>query len=88
MATSHFPQSGVATIGVVNGSTLPFIIFVPYIYALMFTLYSCPLSLALFFLLKTLLRESVVAFFLFSNVVYISSLVLLTLADGFCAFSF
>jgi hypothetical protein len=37
----------------------------------------------LFFLLRTLLGEYVVAFFLFSNVVYISSLVLLTLVGGY-----
>jgi hypothetical protein len=47
-----------------------------------------PFSSTLFFLLKTLLRESATSFFLFSSVVYISSLVLLTLVGGFCGFSF
>jgi hypothetical protein len=42
----------------------------------------------LFFLLKTLLEEFVATFFLFSSVVFISSLVLLTLVGGFCGFSF
>jgi hypothetical protein len=46
-----------------------------------------PPSSTLFFLLKTLLKESIVAF-LFFNVVYISFLVLLTLVGGFCGFSF
>jgi hypothetical protein len=42
----------------------------------------------LFLLLKAFLGESIVTFFLFSNVMYISSLVFLTLVDGFYGFSF
>jgi hypothetical protein len=40
----------------------------------------------LFFLLRTLFGESVVSFF--SNVIYISYLVFLTLANGFYGFTF
>jgi hypothetical protein len=42
----------------------------------------------LFFLLKALLGKSVIFFFLFSNDVYISSLVLLTMVGSLCGFSF
>jgi hypothetical protein len=42
----------------------------------------------LFFLFKALLGEFVIAFFLFSIVIYISSLVLFTLVGVFCGFSF
>lgn len=45
-------------------------------------------SSTLFFFLKALFGESMIAFFLFSNVVYISSLVLLILVGGFNGFSF
>jgi hypothetical protein len=80
------------TIGTIDGSTLPFIIF----YALKFVL-SCsffilkpkaPPSSTLLFLLKALLGEFVATFFVFFSVVYIYSLVLLTLADGFFGLSF
>jgi hypothetical protein len=47
-----------------------------------------PPSSTQFFLLKALLGESTVALFWFSSVVYISSLVLLTLVGGFCGLSF
>jgi hypothetical protein len=47
-----------------------------------------PPSSTLLFFLKALLGEFVVAFFLFSNIVYISSLVLLTLVGGFYGLSF
>jgi len=79
-------------VGTTNGSTLPLIIF----YALKFVL-SCSLfipklkvrpSSTLFFLLRAFLGESVTTFFLFSNVVCIFSLVLLTLASGFFRLSF
>jgi hypothetical protein len=40
------------------------------------------------FFLRSFLGEFDANFFLFSNVVYISSLVLLTLAGGFYGFSF
>jgi hypothetical protein len=46
------------------------------------------LSSTLFFFLKTLIDEFIATFFLFSSVVYISSLVFFTLASGFCGFSF
>jgi len=80
------------TIGTANGSILPFITFCALVYVLSCSLFiskpkSIPFSI-LFFLLKALLGESVVTFFLFSNVVYISSLVFKTLADGFYGFSF
>jgi hypothetical protein len=42
----------------------------------------------LFFLLKALLGKFVATFFIFSNLVYISSLVLKTLVGGFYGFSF
>ncbi len=47
-----------------------------------------PPSSTLFFFLKTFLGKFVAKFFLFSNVVCISSLVLLTLVGGLCGFSF
>jgi hypothetical protein len=89
-----YTTSGIAftTIGTTYGSTLLFIIFCALKYVLpcsFFTLeLEAPLSSILFFLLKALLGESVVAFFLLSNVVYISSLVLLTLAGGLHGLSF
>ncbi len=76
----------------VNGATLPFIIF--YVHASML---SCsfltfdpeaPPSSTLFFLLRTLFGDSVVAFLLLSNATSKFFLVLLTLACGFCGFSF
>ncbi len=81
-----------ATISTIDGSTLAFIIF----YALRFVL-SCslftleleaPPSSILLFFLRALLGEFIVVFFLFSNVVCISSLVLKTLVGGFCGFYF
>jgi hypothetical protein len=42
----------------------------------------------LFFLLRALLEKFDATYFLFSSVVFISSLVLLTLVGGFCGFSF
>ncbi len=50
--------------------------------------HEAPPSSTLFFLLKALLGESVTTFFLFSNVVYISSLILFTLASGLYGLSF
>ncbi len=77
------------TIGTTNGSTLPLIIFCVLTSMLSYSLFTlepkAPPSSTLCFLLKTLLGKFVAAFFLFSSVVYISSLVLLTLVDGFCA---
>ncbi len=80
------------TIGTTNGCTLPLIIFSVLTYVFSYSFFTlelkAPPSSSLFFLLNTLLKESVVAFFLFSNVVFISSLFLLTLASGFYGFSF
>jgi hypothetical protein len=80
------------TIGTIDGSTLPFIIFSTLASVLSYSLFTlelqAPPSSTLLFLLRALLGESIVAFFLFSNVVYISSLILLTLVGGFCGFSF
>jgi hypothetical protein len=61
----------------------------PYICALLFFLHSWAWgsSLTFFFLLRTL-GKFATTFFLLSNVVYISSLVLLTSVNGFCGFSF
>jgi hypothetical protein len=42
----------------------------------------------MFFLVRTLIGDSATTFLLFSNVACISSLILLTLAYGFCGFSF
>ncbi len=79
-------------IGTANGSTLPFIIFYALTFVLSYFLFIPKLetspSSTLFFLLKTLLGKSVVTFFLFSNIVHIFSLVLLTLVGGLCGFSF
>ncbi len=85
--TSIVYMAACTIVGTTECSIFPLIIF----YALTFVL-SCsvftPLckvlpSSTLFFLLRTLLGKYVVAFFLFSNVVYISSLVLLTLVGGY-----
>jgi len=80
------------TIGTVNGSILPLIIFCALTFVLSCSFFTfepkVPPSSTLFFLLRALLGESVAAFFLFFNVVCISSLVLLTLVDGFYGFSF
>ncbi len=79
-------------VGTTNGSIIPFIIF----YALK-SMLSCslfipelkaPLSSTLFFLLKTLIGKPIAILFLIFSVVCISSLVLSTLADGFCGLSF
>jgi hypothetical protein len=42
----------------------------------------------MFFLLITFFGKSVITFFLFSNAIYIFSLIFKTLANGFCGFSF
>jgi len=81
----------ITTIGIANGSTLPLIIFCALRYVFSYSLFilelEVPPSSTLFFLLRSLFGESIVAFFLFSNVVSISSLVLLTLVGSFCGFS-
>ncbi len=62
------------------------------IYVLSYSFFSpkpeAPPSSILLFFLKALLGEFVVAFFFFSTIVYISSLVFKTLVGGFCGFSF
>ncbi len=79
-------------VGTIYGSTLPLIIF-----CALKSMLSCSLfipelealpSSTLFFLLRKLLGEFITTFFLFFSVVYISSLVFLTLADGFYGLSF
>ncbi len=92
LATYATIGTTLTNVGTTNGSTLPLIIF----YALKFMI-SCSLftpkpkaspSSTLFFLLKALLGKFVATFFIFSNLVYISSLVLKTLVGGFYGFSF
>jgi len=79
-------------VSIADGSTLPFIILCAFTFVLSCSLFILklevpPLSI-LFFFLTTLLGEFAATFFLISSVVYISSLVLLTLVGGFCEFSF
>ncbi len=65
-------------IGIVDGSTLPLIILCALTFVFSCSLFILELevfSSTLFFLLRTLLRKYVLAFFLFSNVFYISSLI-------------
>ncbi len=80
------------TIGIVDGSILPLIIFCALKFVLSYSLFilepKAPPSSILFFLLRALFEKSATAFFLFSSVIYISSLILLTLAGGFCGLSF
>jgi hypothetical protein len=75
-----------------NGSILPLIIFCALKFVLSYSLFThkleAPPSSTLLFLLKALLGESTTAFFMFSSAIYISSLVLLTLAGGFYGLSF
>ncbi len=79
-------------VGTTYGFTLAFIIFCALIYVLSYSFFTlepkAPPSSTLFFLLKALLGKSVIFFFLFSNDVYISSLVLLTMVGSLCGFSF
>jgi hypothetical protein len=84
--------SALTTVGTIDGSIMPLTIFCALESVLFYSLFTlkleAPPSSTLFFLLRALLGKFNVAFFLFSNVVYISSLVLLTLVDGFYGFSF
>ncbi len=86
--------SGIAltTIDITYSSILPFIIFCALKSMLSYSLFTpkleAPPSSTFFFLLKAFLEEFDIVFFLFSSVVYISSLVLLTLAGGFFGLSF
>ncbi len=76
-------------VGIASRSTLPFIIFCALTSVLSYSLFipepNVPPFSTLFFLLKALID---VAFFLFSSVVCISSLVHLTLVGGCCGFYF
>jgi len=67
----------VTIVGATNGSILPLIIFYVTKSIFSYSLFTFEpkalCSSTLFFLLKALLRESMVAFFLFFNVIYISS---------------
>ncbi len=78
-------------VGTLDGATLPFITF-----CALTSMFSCsrltfepkgPPSSTLFFLLRALLGDSIVAFFLFSNATY-NSIIIFTLAGGFCELSF
>ncbi len=75
-----------------DGFTLPLIIFCALQFVLPRSFFisktKSPPSSTLFFLSKALLGEFVATFFPFFSVIYISSLVLLTLSDGFCGLSF
>jgi len=78
-------------IGTIDGATLPLVIFCTLSYVFSHSLLilepeALPSS-DLVFSLKTLLGDPATYFFLFSNVVCISSLVLFTLANGLCGFS-
>jgi len=68
------------TVGTKDGSTLPVIILCAFPSTISHSLFipkpKAPLSSTLFFLLRALLKIFVATFFLFSNVVYTSSLVL------------
>ncbi len=79
-------------VGIANGATLPVIIFCALAFVLLCSLLIPKLkalaSSTLVVLLRTFLGDSIVAFFLLSNVVYISSLVFFTLASGFGGLSF
>ncbi len=79
-------------INILDGSTLPFIIFCGFKSMLSYSFFilepKIPPSSTLVFFLRALLREYVATFFLFFGVVYISSLVFLTLVGGFYGLSF
>jgi len=85
-------RTTVTTIGTSNGSILSPIIFYAFKYVLSYSLFipkhEAPPSSTLFFLLRALRGKFVTIFFLFSNVVYISFVVILTLAGGFYGLSF
>jgi len=78
-------------VGIINGSTFPLIIFCALKFIFSCSLFTPKLEAlpsTLFFLLGALLGKIATTFFLFFNVVYISSLVLKTLANAFCGLSF
>jgi hypothetical protein len=75
------------TIGTTDGATLPLITFCAlasvFFYSFLIHELEAPPSLAMFFFLRTFLGDYYATFFLFSSAIYISFLVLFTLADGF-----
>jgi hypothetical protein len=79
------------TIGTVNGSIFPFIIFYALTFVLSYSFFTfeheAPPSSTLFFLLKNTSQKVRCNLFSIFSVVYIS-LVILTVGDGFCGFSF
>ncbi len=79
-------------VSIVDGAILPFIIFwthaFVFSYCFLFLNLKAPPSLAFLFFLRSFPGDFAITFFLFSNVACIFSLVLLTLACGFCGFSF
>ncbi len=79
-------------IGIAYGSILHLIVFCALKFVLSCSLFilkhEAPPSSTLFFLLRALLGESIVTLFRFYSVIYISSLVLLTLVGGFFGLSF
>jgi hypothetical protein len=92
MASYTIINIACTNVGTANGAIFPLITFCALDFMLSYSLLipkpKAPPSSALFFLLRALLGDFVVAFFLFSSVVYISSLVFFTLAGGFYGFSF
>ncbi len=79
-------------VGTANGSIMPLIISYALTFVFSYSFFTfkpeAPPSSTSFFFLKALLGESTTNLFSFSNVVYISSLVILTLAGGFYELSF
>jgi hypothetical protein len=91
-ATCIIVDTAHTIVNTTDGSIHPFIIFCAFTSMLSCSLFThnpeAPPSSTLIFFFKIFLGEFVVTFFLFSNVIYISSLVLLTLVGGFFGFSF
>jgi len=77
----------VTIVGTTYGSTLPFIIFYAFKCILSCSIFilelEAPPSSTLFFLLRTLIGESMATFFLFFSIIYISSLVFFNLDQWF-----
>jgi hypothetical protein len=92
LATYTTVGTALTTISITDGPTLPLIIFCAFKSMIFDSLFipkpKAPPSSTLLFLSRTLLGEFAIAFFLFFSVVYISSLVILTLVGGFYGFSF
>ncbi len=75
-----------------NGAILPLTTFYAFTSMLSYSLLTpepkVPPSSTLFFLLRALLGDSTAPFFIFSNVIFISSLIHFTLVSSFYGFSF